>query len=708
MASREMLAIVGISGVVDKGMQKAVDEAKKRISGINPTAVKVAATVAGIGVAGFKVGKELATLGDEYNKSMNQLQASTGVSKAELEGLGKVVKDVYGNNFGESIADVANGVADVKKQTGLMGPELQKVTEGAYSLQDTFEYDLTESARAAKAMMINFGTDGEKAMSMIAAGAQNGLDFSGELLDSISEYSVQFAKVGFSADDMFNIFQQGADSGAWNLDKVGDAIKEFSIRSIDGSKTTIEAYENIGLNADEMMQKFAKGGPTAKKAFSEVTDALLSIEDPVQRDAAGVGLFGTMWEDLGVDAVKAMSEIQNGTYDTEGALKNIQDVKFNDLGSAMEAIQRKVEVGLLPAASWLAKKIYELAPVVSSTIDTVMPYFQQLGDVFGPILTAVGKLSMEGFKFLGDNMNIILPIIGGLTGAFMLYKGTMAAATLATKAMNIQTTIAAAKTTFLTSVTTIWTAVSKAATFITKGLGLAFRFMTGPIGWVITAIGLVIAAGIALYKNWDTVKAYAVAFAGKVKSIFSGLKNSVVGIFGKMKDGIAKVFGMLTGVIKAPMNAVISLINKAIGKINGISVEIPDWVPGGGGTLGFNIPTIPMLATGGLTDGVSIAGEGKYNEWVITPDPRYRSDNLSYWAQAGRALGADASDYSISGTSSGDTIIDLGGVEFSPNIIVKGNANKDDIVAAIEEAYPEFMDMLEKLLSRKGAYSFEH
>lgn len=708
MASREMLAIVGISGVVDKGMQKAVDEAKKRISGINPTAVKVAATVAGIGVAGFKVGKELATLGDEYNKSMNQLQASTGVSKAELEGLGEVVKDVYGNNFGESISDVANGVADVKKQTGLMGPELQKVTEGAYSLQSVFDYDLTESARAAKAMMINFGTDGEKAMSMIAAGAQNGLDFSGELLDSISEYSVQFAKVGFSADDMFNIFQQGADSGAWNLDKVGDAIKEFSIRSIDGSKTTIEAYENIGLNADEMMQKFAKGGPTAKKAFSEVTDALLSIEDPVQRDAAGVGLFGTMWEDLGVDAVKAMSEIQNGTYDTENALQNIQDVKFNDLGSAMEAIQRKVEVGLLPAASWLAKKIYELAPVVSSTIDTVMPYFQQLGDVFGPILTAVGKLSMEGFKFLGDNMNIILPIIGGLTGAFMLYKGTMAAATLATKAMNIQTTIAAAKTTFLTSVTTIWTAISKAATLITKGLGLAFRFMTGPIGLVITAIGLVIAAGIALYKNWDTVKAYALAFANKVKSIFSGLKDNVLGVFGKMKDGIGKIFGMLTGVIKSPMNAVISLINKAIGKINGISIEIPDWVPGGGGTLGFNIPTIPQLATGGLTDGVSIAGEGKYNEWVITPDPRYRSDNLSYWAQAGRALGADTSDYSIGGGSSGGTVIELGGVEFSPNVIVQGDAKKEDIVAAIEEAYPEFMDMLEKLLLRKGAYSFEH
>ena len=70
-------------------------------------------------------------------------------------------------------------------------------------------------------------------MNLIAAGAQNGLDYSGELLDSISEYSVQFAKVGLDADDMFKVFQKGAESGAFNLDKVGDAVKEFSIRAIE-------------------------------------------------------------------------------------------------------------------------------------------------------------------------------------------------------------------------------------------------------------------------------------------------------------------------------------------------------------------------------------------------------------------------------------------------------------------------------------------
>ena len=72
------------------------------------------------------------------------------------------------------------------------------------------------------------------------------MDYSGELLDSISEYSVQFNKVGLGANDMFAIFQKGAESGAFNLDKVGDAVKEFSIRAIDGSDTTVDGFKKIG------------------------------------------------------------------------------------------------------------------------------------------------------------------------------------------------------------------------------------------------------------------------------------------------------------------------------------------------------------------------------------------------------------------------------------------------------------------------------
>ena len=83
-------------------------------------------------------------------------------------------------------------------------------------------------------------------------GMQSGLNFSDELFDNIDEYSVQFKKLGLDAEDMFSVFANGAQNGAFNLDKIGDAVKEFSIRAIDGSDTTKQGFEALGMNADEM------------------------------------------------------------------------------------------------------------------------------------------------------------------------------------------------------------------------------------------------------------------------------------------------------------------------------------------------------------------------------------------------------------------------------------------------------------------------
>ena len=106
---------------------------------------------------------------------------------------------------------------------------------------------------------------------------------------------------------MFTIFQKGAESGAFNLDKVGDAVKEMAIRVVDGSDTTKQGFELIGLNADEMAAKFAAGGDTAKEAFNQTIDALAALEDPLAQNTAGVDLFGTMWEDLGTGSSYGIS-----------------------------------------------------------------------------------------------------------------------------------------------------------------------------------------------------------------------------------------------------------------------------------------------------------------------------------------------------------------------------------------------------------------
>ena len=247
-----------------------------------------AAAITGIGVATVNTATDI-------DSAMNQLQASTGATAEETEKYRQVMESVYKNNYGDSFGDIGEAISQVTKNLGDMDEaSLQNVTESAFALRDTFGYDIPESTRAAKAMMDNFGISGEEAMNLIAAGAQNGLDYSGELMDSISEYSVQFEKVGLDADDMFKIFQKGAETGAFNLDKVGDAVKEMAIRVVDGSDTTKEGFELIGLNADEMAAKFAAGGDSAKEAFKQTVSALAGLEDPLAQNTAGVDLFGCL------------------------------------------------------------------------------------------------------------------------------------------------------------------------------------------------------------------------------------------------------------------------------------------------------------------------------------------------------------------------------------------------------------------------------
>ncbi|MDE5583280.1 MAG: phage tail tape measure protein, partial [Ruminococcus sp.] len=332
---------------VGDGMEKANKTAEQKsgeFSAIFRNAVDLAGqALQGLADKSKDIFVNMLTAGDEYNQAMNQLSASTGATGEELESLKDIAKGVFANKYGESYEDVANAVADVRKNLGeVSDEELKTVTESAFALRDVFEYDIGESTRAVKAMVENFGISGENAMSLIAAGSQNGLDYSGELLDSISEYSVQFAKLGLGADDMFKIFNSGAENGAWNLDKIGDAVKEFSIRAIDGSTTTAEGFSALGMDADEMALKFANGGESAKTAFQETVSAIVSMEDPVARDAAGVALFGTMWEDLGVEAVASLGRIEGGAYDAENAMNAIKSVKYDDIGNALEGLRRTV------------------------------------------------------------------------------------------------------------------------------------------------------------------------------------------------------------------------------------------------------------------------------------------------------------------------------------------------------------------------------
>lgn len=403
-----------------------IGELTSGLSGTAAAAIGVGAAAAGMGV--LSVGAA-----NDMKGAMNDFFASTGIAKEQMitlaDGTKEVIdntdkyqgilEDIYKNNYGESFEDISNAMATVKTNMALLdNSSLQNVTESAFALRDTFEYDVAESTRAANTMMEQFGISGEEAMNMIATGAQNGLDYSGEFLDSINEYSVQFAKIGMGAEDMFKIFESGASSGAFNLDKIGDAVKEMSIRVIDGSDTTKQGFELIGMNADEMASKFSAGGESAKEAFYQTIDALAAMEDPIAQNTAGVDLFGTMWEDLGPEAVTALSDIQDGVYQTSDAMNQIKDVKYDDLGSMFEELKRNIEVLLIPLGE-------ALLPVLSTLIDSVLPILTGLlgplislfAELLTPILNLIQQALqplMDAFLFLMDN--VISPFISLVTG----------------------------------------------------------------------------------------------------------------------------------------------------------------------------------------------------------------------------------------------------------------------------------------------------
>lgn len=691
MAKSVVQTTIELLGKLDPSVQKVMGQAQKAASKTGDAIGKALS-------AGFKVGvaatgaftTALVKIGTEYQAATGQISAATGATGAELESLQGVMENVYGNNYGDSMADVADAVATVSQQMkGLSDGELQSVTEGAFALRDVFQYDVAESVRAANALVNNFGISGDDAMNLIAAGAQNGLDFSGELLDTISEYSVQFAKVGIDADQMFRIMQAGADSGAWNLDKVGDAIKEMSIRVVDGSDTTAAGFQAIGMDADIMAQKFATGGETAQQAFQETIQALAGMEDPVQQNIAGVNLFGTMWEDLGPEVVAQLASITDEAYAAGDELQKMQEVKYDNLGDALKGLGRQLEVELLPLANELTSFLTDifqeidlsglgegLMGLISTVTTTLGPAVQPLLDLFGSLFSA------DTFSSLGG-------VLTGLQGPLQSLATFLQPIILAFSQMaqNVFPVFVAVGQTVAGAISQIFQALSPLMAPLQQLAMSIFPAISAVLG----AVGQ---AFINLAPITGLISFLMPAFQGLL-TILQNVINFITNIFtanwSAAWQNITNIFGTIwggiVGLVKGPINAVIGIINSAIGAINSISVTIPDWVPlVGGQTLGFNIPQIPMLATGGTIEQPMLAVVGDAPETIVPHGNTPRNRALLGEAAAGV------------GASIGGTVVNF-------NVTISGG-DAESVRQGVLDAEEEFERRMDAYFAKKARLSF--
>lgn len=370
--------------------------------------VLAGAVVAGAGAAAAGLGA-LFVAGDNLQKSMNSLQAQTGASEEEMASMEERLKEIYKNNYGESFQDISDTMAFAKQTTGAFGEELQYLTQDALMLRDTFGIDVNESLRGADALMEQFGSTGTEAMAFIAEATQKGLNTNDDLVDTIEEYSVYFKTAGLDAQDMFGILENASKAGVRNLDVVGDAFKEMVIRTKDGTKTTVDAYKSLGLNANQMMSDFAQGGEKGKQAYKTMMDALNAIEDPVEKNTIGVALFGTKFEDLEAGAIEAMSNMNGSITGSVDTLNEINEIKYDSLGEALQGIGRNVTMGIFEPFQ------EKVMPVVNEFANWISDKMPAIGDATSNAFTKIFDGAAIAYNYFQNN---ILPVLYVLYGYF--------------------------------------------------------------------------------------------------------------------------------------------------------------------------------------------------------------------------------------------------------------------------------------------------
>lgn len=341
-----------LSNASEQAAEEAEGAGNKGTDAIGAVAGALAA--AGITAKVMEIAGAVYELAGSFSEAKKTIVGATGATGRELDELMSNSLDVYASSSAENLNEVAAGMMNVKTATGLTGDALEEATDAALVLNNVLGYEVSESSRTAGALMKNFGVSAQEAYNLIAIGAQNGADKNGDLLDVLNEYSAQYSALGLSAEEFVSSLVDGAEAGVFSVDKVGDAVKEFNIRAKDGSDTTAEAFELLGMNADVMSEKFAAGGDTARTAFFEVVNALESMDDPMAKNAAAVGLFGTQYEDLEATVLPVLSGIEGGTldmYDAVGTLAEGAQSMGDEWQAAGNSIKAAFGAAITPAVS---------------------------------------------------------------------------------------------------------------------------------------------------------------------------------------------------------------------------------------------------------------------------------------------------------------------------------------------------------------------
>ncbi|MYV30700.1 hypothetical protein GQ649_26135 [Rhodococcus sp. DSM 6344] len=375
----------------------------------------IAGSLLGVAVIGLTAGAALAAAiqeGMQQEQNQDLFQAQTGVTEAQARKFGLAAGESYADAFGESVEGNLS-TAKAALASGLLDPaatqrDAEKMINSLDGVATIIGDEIPAVAKAAgQAIKTGFAVDAQDAFDLIVKGSQMGLNVSEDWLDTINEYGTQFRKLGLSGADGIGLMSQALKAGARDTDLAADALKEFSIRAIDGSKSSAEGYAAIGENAEEMTAKIAKGGEDAREGLGIVLEGLRNIEDPAERATAAVALFGTQSEDLG-EALYAMdlSTATAALNDYEGAAWRAINVMGDNAGTSVQGAMNSISVaadGLKAAlAQAFGPYIKDFAEGISNNRAGVIQFFIDVGNAGFEMAKSIAGWAADALRSLGS------------------------------------------------------------------------------------------------------------------------------------------------------------------------------------------------------------------------------------------------------------------------------------------------------------------
>ena len=510
----------------------------------------------------------------DTENAVTKVNAYFGETGQAAEQSASVIKAVYSAGVGESMDAVANAVLMVKKNLGdLSETDLTNLTQQAITLEELYGIDMNETLRGVNSLMQQYGLTAQEAMDYIVVGTQNGLDKTNELGDNLSEYAGKFSQAGYSASEYFQLLDNGLKNGAYNLDKVNDAINEVTTRLVDG--TIGESIGSFSTRTQELFASWQNGGATQKQVIDSIVADIGNCTNQQEALNLAALAFGTMAEDGNLKFITSLTSV-GSTYDSvKGSAQGMFDATTTPM-QQMEANTRKLQQALVPLGQKLAELANAILPPLVAVITTIGGWFERLPGpvqnfviILGALLAAFTALTpvIAAISVAMGALNIsMLPIIGVIAAVAAAIAGIIAIIqnwgaitqwfgnlwyTICT---GIGSMVEALKTWF----TNLWTHLQNVWNGICNVVQTAVMLLGSIIQGAVQIITL------PFQMIWENCKGIVTSVWNAIKSVVSSAIQAVSGVISSVMGTIQNVMSSIWNAISSKASSVVNAIKNTV------------------------------------------------------------------------------------------------------------------------------------------------